>query len=61
MVKAQSDSSGISREEVAPKTYGILEKSSESRWEPNWHWRVSVIFLGRENTVLMKSNNLMLE
>lgn len=48
------DCSGNLREEVAPKACGRLEKSSESRWGPNWHWRVNVIVTGRENIVLMK-------
>lgn len=52
-----SDCSGISGEELASKTCGRLKKSSESRWEPNWHWRVNVIVIGRENTILTKSDN----
>lgn len=45
--------SGILGEEGAPKACGRLEKS----WESNWCWRVSVLLIGRENTILMKSNN----
>ena len=37
--------------------YGRLEKSSESMSEPNWHWRVNMIVIGRENIIHMKSGN----
>lgn len=37
--------------------YGRLEKSSESMSEPNWHWRVNTIVIGRENIIHMKSGN----
>lgn len=51
------DCSGISGKEVIPKACGRLEKSSESKWEPNWHWSVSVILVGSKNTIIVKSSN----
>lgn len=53
----ENDCSSISGEEVSPKSCGRLEKSSESGWEPNWHWRVNVIVIGRENIIHVKSGN----
>lgn len=57
MSGTESDGSGNSGEKVIPQACGRLENSSERTWEPNWHWRVSVILIGRENTILMKSKS----
>lgn len=52
---AQRVTALVSGQEVAPKTCGRLDKSSKSRWEPNWHWSLNVILISRENTILMKT------
>lgn len=42
---------------MVPEACGRLDKSSEGRWELNWHWHLNVTLIGRENTRLMKTNN----
>lgn len=48
-----SDYSGISGEGGTPKACGRLEMY----WKTNWFWRVSMLLIGKENIILMKSNS----